>query len=263
MIDPLDKQTDPLPLGDGEAVPAASTTLPDTGAEPAPVATNVVQIQTPVLPDEDKLSKDFDLVRIKAPVYVWDKKKAAERTAGAERVEKFRKKQAAEGLRPASVPVIVLDAVKAAGGWQAWQEETAASAEAAATEKATATTAAAIEKANIAEAAEAAAKAAAQEAAAKAEAAEAAAKAATAAAPPPEIAEEVKAAGGWTEWITQKAAAAAPAPLEPKIVEKTVVKQVEVPAKLGNRDTESLAIGRKVQALMGWKAALTSWLLKP
>ena len=256
MIYPLDKQTDPLPLGNDEAVPAASTTLPDTGAEPAPVATNVVQIQTPVLPDEDKLRKDFDLVRIKAPVYVWDKKKAAERTAGAERVEKFRKKQAAEGLRPASVPVIVLDAVKAAGGWQAWQEETAASAEAAATEKATATTAAAIEKANIAEAAEAAAKAAAQGAAAKAEAAEAAA-------PPPEIAEEVRAAGGWTEWITQKAAAAAPAPLEPKIVEKTVVKQVEVPARLGNRDTESLAIGRKVQALMGWKAALTSWLLKP
>lgn len=259
MIDPLDKQTDPLPLGDGEAVPAASTTLPDTGAEPAPVATNVVQIQTPVLPDEDKLSKDFDLVRIKAPVYVWDKKKAAERTAGAERVEKFRKKQAAEGLRPAAVPGNLLDAVKTAGGWPQWQEQITASAMAAATEKANAATTAAIEKAQVAEASETAAKAAAQEAAAKAEAAETTARAVAAAAPPPEIIEEVKAAGGWSAWLTKKAAAAtppAPAP-EPKII----VEKIEVPVKLGKRDSASIELGRQVEALKGWKAAVLRWLL--
>lgn len=255
MIDPLDDRTDPLSLGNREAVPAASTKLPDTGAEPAPAATNVVKIRTPELPDEDKLSKDFYLVRIKAPVYVWDKQRAAERTAGAERVEKFRKKQAAEGLRPAAVPGNLLDAVKTAGGWPQWQEQITASA--------TAATTAAIEKAKVAEAAEAAARAAAQEAVAKVKAAQAAAKAAAAAAPPPEISEEVKAAGGWTKWITQKAVAAAPVPPEPKIVEKTVVKQVEVLGRLGNRDTESLAIGRKVQALTGWKANLMNWLIKP
>lgn len=254
MIDPQDNKTDHLPLGDaGAALPpttaAAAATAPPATPAPRLSLAATWDIQPP---DEKMLREQHDLVRIRTPVYAWDKKEAKKKSESAERVDKFRKKQAAEGLRPASVPVIVLDAVKAAGGWQAWQERTAASYEAAATEKAMAATAAAIEKAKIAEMAEAAAKAVAQEAAAKVEAA-------AAAAPPLEIAEEVKAAGGWSEWLGKKTEAATQ--VTPKPIEK-VVERVEVPAKLGNRDTESLSIGRRVQTLTGWKAAIMKWLLK-
>lgn len=127
MIDPLDDRTDPLPLGNRETSPATPPTAPPPEADPNPAA-NVLKLQSSVLPDEQKLNAEFDLVRIHAPVYMLDKKAAAKRTAGAERVEKHRRKLAAEGLRPAAVPGNLLDAVKTAGGWTEWQAQITASA---------------------------------------------------------------------------------------------------------------------------------------
>lgn len=77
---------------------------------------------------ETRLANDFDLVRVRAPVYIQDKKAAAARSAGAERVAKHRAKQLIEGLRPAAVPAAVLDEVKAAGGWAEWQAQKVAAA---------------------------------------------------------------------------------------------------------------------------------------
>ena len=77
---------------------------------------------------ETRLAEEFDLVRVHAPVYVLDKKAAAARSAGAERVAKHRAKLATEGLRPAAVPAAVLDEVKAAGGWAEWQARKVAAA---------------------------------------------------------------------------------------------------------------------------------------
>lgn len=248
MIDPQDDKTNSLPLdGTGATAPPALSSVARSKIEP---------------PNEAMLNKEFDLVRVRGPVYSWDReaaKEKMERTANAGRVARHREKLAAEGLRQTPVPISLLEQVKAAGGWAEWQEQTAASAAATATEKATTATTAAIEKAKIAEAGEAAAKAIAREAGAKAEAAEAAAKAAATTAPPPEVIEEVKVAGGWSEWLTKNAIATKPATPTPE--PKIVIKQVEVPAKLGRRDTESLELGRQVQAFTGWKAAVLKWLL--
>ena len=71
---------------------------------------------------EARLAKEFDLVRVRAPVYVLDSKAAAVRSAGAERVAKHREKAEALGLKPATVPVALLAAVKAAGGWSEWEK---------------------------------------------------------------------------------------------------------------------------------------------
>lgn len=127
MIDPLDSKTNSLPLSTGEI-----SNAPHADTDLTPTATNVLKLQSPLLPDEQKLSADFDLVRIHAPVYMLDKIAASKRSAGAERVEKHRKKQAAEGLRPAAVPGNLLDEVKAAGGWAEWQAQVTATAVAAA-----------------------------------------------------------------------------------------------------------------------------------
>lgn len=96
MIDPVDDKTAGLDLPDVIDISEART--------------------------EARLAKEFDLVRVRAPVYVLDSKAAAARSNGAERVAKHREKAAAAGFRPAAVPVNVLDAVKAAGGWTAWSE---------------------------------------------------------------------------------------------------------------------------------------------
>ena len=175
MIDPIDDKTSSLPFADtGAAFPAA----PSPTVEPH-TALSAVPASTITPPDEAKLL-EFDLVRIRGPVYAWDKKKAEERTANAVRVAKHREKLAAEGLRQTAVPVSLLDEVKAAGGWQQWEAKKSA----------------------------------------------------------------------------------ATAPVVPTTPEK-IVERVEVPIKLGNRDTESLSVGRRVQALTGWKAAMMKWLLKP
>lgn len=85
---------------------------------------------------------------------------------------------------------------------------------------------------------------------------------------PAALLDEVKTAGGWDKWKeTQK-----PAPIEPKIerveipgperiveVEKIVEKKV--PMELGNRDKESIRLGRAVQNLTGWRKALVSFAL--
>lgn len=232
MIDPQDNKTSSLPLdGTGAAVPAS----PSPAAEPP--ALSLVAKSTIQPPDEAMLREEFDLVRIRGPVYSWDKKEAEKRTANAERVDKHRKKLAAEGLRPASVPITVLDAVKEVGGWQAWQEHLVAHAASDATEKAAAATTAAAEKAKTAEEATATAKAAAANAAALA--------------PPPEISAEVSEAGGWSKWLAKKTAPP-PAP-------KPVVK--EVPAKLSNRDMYSLILGRAVEKLTGWRGAMARFAL--
>lgn len=229
MIDPIDDKTSSLPFNDtGKAFP----TSPSLPVEP-PTALNAVPASTITPPDEAKLL-EFDLVRIRGPVYAWDKKKAQERTANAERVAKHREKLAAEGLRQTAVPVSLLDEVKAAGGWAEWQAQTTATAAAAAAPPANIT----------AEVAAVGGWTAWQE------------KAQLTATLPPKIAQEVKAAGGWPEWEAQKSAAVAP------VTPAKTVERVEVPAKLGNRDTESLSIGRRVQTLTGWKAVIMKWLLK-
>lgn len=71
---------------------------------------------------DDRLAKEFDLVRVHAPVYVLDQKAATARSAGAERVAKHRAKLAEQNMRPTTAPAEIIDQVKAAGGWDKWKE---------------------------------------------------------------------------------------------------------------------------------------------
>ena len=116
MIDPLDPHTSPLDLGPGASAPPPR-------AEAAPGVPSIAAERV-----DARLADEFDLVRVHSPVYVLDKKAAAARSAGAERVAKHRAKLATEGLRPAAVPAAVLDQVKAAGGWTEWQAQKVAAA---------------------------------------------------------------------------------------------------------------------------------------
>jgi hypothetical protein len=179
MIDPQDPGTKPLDLGPGHEA------QPPTRAEAAPGVPSIVAERV-----DARLADEFDLVRVHSPVYVLDKKAAAERSAGAERVARHRQKLADEGRRPASVPVTVLDEVKAAGGWDQWQAQ----------------------------------------------------KAAAAVPPAPQVVEVEK-------------RVEVPGP------ERLVEKRVEVPAKLSNRELESLNLGRAVQQLTGWRRALAHFAL--
>lgn len=117
MIDPLDPHTAPLDLGAGTPAPA------EQREEAAPGVPSIARARA-----DTRLAEEFDLVRVTAPVYIQDKKAAAARTAGAERVARHRQKLADEGRRPAAVPVAVLDEVKALGGWAQWQAQKAAAA---------------------------------------------------------------------------------------------------------------------------------------
>jgi hypothetical protein len=69
---------------------------------------------------DDRLRTEFDLVRERRPVYVLDTTEAKKRTDNAQRVAKFREKQANAGLISAAVPAELLAMVKVAGGWDAW-----------------------------------------------------------------------------------------------------------------------------------------------
>ena len=178
MTDPLDNKTTPLPLAiEGEAAPGVPS---------------ITQARV-----EARLQNEFDLVRLHGPVYVQDKKAAAARSAGAERVAKHRQKLAAEGLRPTAVPASLLDEVKQAGGWTEWQAQ----------------------------------------------------KTAIVAPLPPEIVERTVEVPG-PERIVE-----VPGP------ERIVNRTVEVPAKLNSQDMASLKLGRKAQALTGWRKALMSFAL--
>lgn len=117
MIDPLDPHTAPLDLGVGTPAPA------EQREEAAPGVPSIARARA-----DARLAEEFDLVRVTSPVYIQDRKAAAARTAGAERVARHRQKLADEGRRPAAVPVAVLDQVKAAGGWDQWQAQKAAAA---------------------------------------------------------------------------------------------------------------------------------------
>jgi hypothetical protein len=86
------------------------------GAEP----TNIHDISEPRR--DERLATEFDLVRVRAPVYLLDRAAARERSAGAERVAKHREKQAAQGLIPTAAPADLVAQVKAAGSWPAWLE---------------------------------------------------------------------------------------------------------------------------------------------
>lgn len=113
MIDPLDPYTAALKFG----------APPPERAEAAPGVPSIAAERV-----DARLADEFDLVRVHSPVYVLDKKAAAARSAGAERVAKHRAKLATEGLRPAAVPTSILDAVKNAGGWDQWQAQKVAAA---------------------------------------------------------------------------------------------------------------------------------------
>lgn len=71
---------------------------------------------------DERLADEFDLVRVRAPVYMLDQSAARQRSAGAERVAKHREKQTAAGLIPTTAPAEIVAQVKAAGGWPAWFE---------------------------------------------------------------------------------------------------------------------------------------------
>lgn len=116
MIDSSNHSTQPVDRG---AAPAPAPKR----EEAAPGVPSIAKERT-----ETRLAEEFDLVRVHAPVYVLDKKAAAARSAGAERVAKHRAKLATEGLRPAAVPTSILDAVKNAGGWDQWQAQKVAAA---------------------------------------------------------------------------------------------------------------------------------------
>lgn len=196
MIDPKDTNTNPLPLEDnGEATPGVPS---------------ITQARA-----EARLQNEFDLVRLHGPVYVQNKRAAAARSAGAERVAKHRQKLAAEGMRPTAVPAALLNEVKIAGSWAEWQAK----------------------------------------------------KDAAAAPPPPQIIEKIvekllEVPG--PERIVEKRVEVrveVPGPEHIVEIEKQVEIQISIPAKLGARDTESLSLGRKVQALKSWRAAVLRWLL--
>ena len=117
MIDSLDPHTKTLDLD-----PSAPAQV-QRREEAAPGVPSIAKERT-----EARFADEFDLIRVHAPVYVLDKKAAAARSAGAERVAKHRQKLADEGMRPAAVPAALLDQVKTAGGWAEWQAKTAAAA---------------------------------------------------------------------------------------------------------------------------------------
>lgn len=75
---------------------------------------------------EARLLDEFDLVRVKREMYELLPGAAKKKAGSAERVAKFREKQAAAGLVPTAVPAALLAEVKDAGGWPAWQAKQAA-----------------------------------------------------------------------------------------------------------------------------------------
>lgn len=77
---------------------------------------------------EARLRDEFDLVRVKREIYELLPGAAKKKAGSAERVAKFREKQAAAGLVPTAVPAALLAEVKEAGGWLAWQAKQAAPA---------------------------------------------------------------------------------------------------------------------------------------
>lgn len=70
---------------------------------------------------EARLIDEFDLVRVRREIYELLPGAAKKKAGSAERVAKFREKQAAAGLVPTAVPAALLAEVKDAGGWPAWQ----------------------------------------------------------------------------------------------------------------------------------------------
>lgn len=89
----------------------------DPSAESGPVVHDITDARW-----EARLSAEFSLVRVHAPVYIQDQKAARQRTANAERVALHRERQAEKGLVQAPMPAEVAAAVKAAGGWQSWAD---------------------------------------------------------------------------------------------------------------------------------------------
>lgn len=185
MIDPDDSRTQKLDL------PEQHGTAPKS---------NVVSISEPRLEDR---AMEIGLVRERRPVFVYDESEAKKRGGSAERMAKMRVKQNEAGLRPAAVPIQLLDQVKAAGGWSEWQAQKLAEATAAVVPPA-----------------------------------------------PVEIEKRVEVPG--PERIVE-------VPGPERVVEKKV--EVLVPAKLGKRDMASLSLGRALQELKGWKKRLAQFLL--
>lgn len=93
--------------------------IPDSPADPSAESGSVVHDITDAR-REARLSAEFSLVRVHAPVYVQDQKAAKLRTANAARVALHRERQAEKGLIPTTAPAEVVASVKAAGGWEPW-----------------------------------------------------------------------------------------------------------------------------------------------
>jgi hypothetical protein len=72
---------------------------------------------------DQRLRDEFDLVPAKVPVYFLDRELSKARSESADRVAKHRAKQAATGLKTASVPGDLLEKVKCAGGWNEFVAE--------------------------------------------------------------------------------------------------------------------------------------------
>lgn len=104
MIDPDDKNTRKLDL-----------------PEPAERVTNNNNVTSIVEPRLEERAIEIGLVRERRPVFVFDASEAKKRGGSAERMAKLRIKQSEAGLRPAAVPAALLEQVKEAGGWEAWE----------------------------------------------------------------------------------------------------------------------------------------------
>lgn len=63
---------------------------------------------------------DKGLIREHRPVFIYDKKLAAEKSGNAARQAKFREKQAEKGIVKADIPAALLEQVRVLGGWPEW-----------------------------------------------------------------------------------------------------------------------------------------------
>lgn len=83
---------------------------------------------------------------------------------------------------------------------------------------------------------------------------------------PADLLAEVKAAGGWPQWLQAKQAAVLPAqPVPPVEVVKTVEVEVEVVRTVERAFTaaerECLAVGHQINTLTGWRRAIVRLLI--
>lgn len=186
---------------------------PDDNPAPAPVH-DITQTRR-----EDRLRDEFALVRVKAPVYIEDKKEAQKRKGSAERMAKMRERQAEKGLKTVPVPSVIADEVKAKGGWDEWlKSKTAPAPVAPEPPKPSAPEPSPV---------------------------------------PSEVIQQIQAAGGWDKWLKATQAAAS-TPTTPAPKPASVPDKIPPRRQLNPQEKEAIEIGFRVLKCTGPKR----WLLK-